>query len=129
VEKGDILTLFGGLLIVLIIAKVTPTPTPIPVPVPTVIHQTPVTPVYVEPTPTLIPADAPPYQIFYTDKPFTYPVFKLPENMETYGASDIIARNQEMVPFAFVSEKRGGLTQVFSVPYPYGFSIPPLLQM
>lgn len=132
-EKGDILTLFGGLLIVLIIAvvanpqylasiksvgvKITPTPTPIPVPVPTVIHQTPVTPVYVEPTPTLIPADAPPYQIFYTDKPFTYPVFKLPENMETYGASDIIARNQEMVPFAFVSEKRGGLTQVFSVPY------------
>jgi hypothetical protein len=134
VEKGDILTLVIGLLIVLVIAVLAnpqylsslkgiggmaaPTPTPTPFPVPTVVYQTMVTPIYVEPTPIPVIADAPPYRIVYSDKPFTYPVFKLPENMETYGASDIVSRKQEMVPFAFVDEKRGGLTQKFSVPYP-----------
>ena len=48
----------------------------------------------------------------------TNPVFRFPDNIETYGASDIIARNQEMVPFAFVQGTRGGLTQKFSVLYP-----------
>jgi hypothetical protein len=131
VEKGDIITLAGGLLIVLVIAvianplylaplsgiggMVSPSPTPTPLPVPTVNYTAPETPTYIEPT--LIP-DAPPYQIYYSDKPFSYPVFKIPENMETFGASDIISRKQEMVPFAFVDGKGGGLTQVFSVPYP-----------
>jgi len=134
VEKGDILTLASGLLIVLVIAiianpqnlaflkgageKAAPVPIPTPLPVPTVVYQTPITPNYVKPTPIPVIADAPPYQIFYSDKPFTYPVFKLPENMETFGASDIVSRKQELVPFAFVEDKRGGLTQKFSVPYP-----------
>jgi len=132
VEKGDILTLAGGLLIVLVIAVVAnpqylasiksagdkTTPSPTLIPIPTVTYQTTVSPTHLQLTPTPIPADAPPYQIFYSDKPFLYPVFKLPENMETFGGSDIISRSQEMVPFAFVDEKRGGLTQTFSVPYP-----------
>lgn len=46
------------------------------------------------------------------------PRFTLPEHMETYGASDILPRYREMVPFAFVEGTRGGLTQTFSVPYP-----------
>ncbi|MFA6225512.1 MAG: hypothetical protein WC620_04870 [Methanoregula sp.] len=133
-EKGDILTLAVGLFIVLVIAvlanpqylsalkgigeRAAPTPTPTPFPVSTVVPPTPGTPAYVEPTPIPVIADAPTYRIVYTDKPFTYPVFKLPENMETYGASDIVSRKQEMVSFAFVDEKRGGLTQKFSVPYP-----------
>ncbi len=37
--------------------------------------------------------------------------------METFGASDIPWRDQEIVPFAFIEESRGGLTQTFSVPY------------
>lgn len=131
-EKGDILTLVGGLIIVLVIALIanpqylagfksvgeTATPPPTSYPVPTTFPRTQAPPVSIAVTPTPIPADAPPYQIFYTDKPYQYPVFKLPENMETYGASDIISRSQEMVPFAFVADKRGGLTQKFSVPYP-----------
>ena len=131
-EKGDILTLVSGLLIVLVIAvlanpqylatlkgigeKATPAPTPLPVP--TVFNPTQVTPVYVRPTPIPVVTDAPLYRIYYTDKPFLYPVYKLPENMETFGASDIVSRKQAMIPFAFVDEKRGGLTQTFSVPYP-----------
>jgi hypothetical protein len=59
-----------------------------------------------------------PYRIFYTDKPFTYPVYKMPANMETFGASEILWRNKEWVPIAFIEDTQGGLTNVFSVPYP-----------
>ena len=39
--------------------------------------------------------------------------------MATFGASDILANSKEMVPFAFIEYNRsGGLTQIFSVPYP-----------
>ncbi len=132
-EKGDILTFAVGFLIVLVIAllanpqnlaaikgigeKPTPVPTPLPVATPFPVVQIPVQ-TFAKPTPAPVVTDAVPYQIVYSDKPFTYPVFKLPDNMETYGASDIIARNQEMVPFAFVQGTRGELTQKFSVPYP-----------
>ena len=47
-----------------------------------------------------------------------YPRFKLPDNMVTFGASDILANSKEMVPFAFIEDTRGGLTQIFSIPYP-----------
>ena len=133
-ETGDILTLVGGLVLVLVIALVinpqylsefsapvlpepTATPTslqtltPEPVRVQTVTTEVISTPVTPRP-------DDPPYQIFYSDQPFTYPRFKLPESMVSYGASDIPLRTEESVPFAFVSESRGGLTQRFSVPYP-----------
>jgi hypothetical protein len=130
VEKGDMLTFVGGFLIVLVIAVIAnpqylalvkgagEKATPVPIPVPTVSYPIQVTPTYFKPTSAPLSGDAPPYQIFYSDKPFLYPVYKLPENMETFGASDIVSRKQEMVPFAFVDEKRGGLTQKFSVPYP-----------
>ncbi|HII98515.1 MAG TPA: hypothetical protein HA272_04465 [Methanoregula sp.] len=133
-ETGDILTLVGGLFLVLVIAfvinpqylsdlsaPVLPEPTATPIP-----RQTPAP----EPVPLQtvttdaisLPAtprpDDPPYQIFYSDQPFSYPRFKLPENMRSYGASDIPLRTEESVPFAFVTESRGGLTQKFLVPYP-----------
>lgn len=132
-EKGDILTLAGGLVIVLVIALIanpqnmsgirgvvvppTPAPTQTPYPIPT-LPSTTETPVPVVQTPPPVLSDAAPYQIFYSDKPLQFPVFRLPENMETYGASDIVSRNQEMVVFAFVDDQRGGLTRKFSVPYP-----------
>jgi hypothetical protein len=134
VESGDILTLVGGLILVVVIAVIInphylsgaptvpatpvipvtpsfqPTVYPSVIPIETVI----LTPV---PTPSMRPDD-PLYRIFYSSKPFTYPRFKLPDNMETFGASDIPLRNEELVPFAFVEESKGGLTQTFSVPYP-----------
>jgi hypothetical protein len=133
VEKGDILTLAGGLLIVLVIAIIAnpqylasfkgigekgPSPVITPTPVLPVSYPVPVTSSFASPTPASVPADTPPYQIFYSDKPFLYPVYKLPENMDVFGGSDIVSRKQAMIPFAFVEEKRGGLTQKFSVPYP-----------
>lgn len=136
-ETGDILTLVGGLIIVLIIAlatnpnylsspsapAMTEPPTPLPTLFPTVLPTPPQIPLEtvkpdVEPTPRPVRPDDTPYQIFYTDQPFTYPRFKLPENMVTFGASDIPLRGDENVPFAFVTGTRGGLTRTFSVPYP-----------
>ena len=135
-ETGDILTLVGGLVLVLVIAfatnpsylaglagpvtPVTPAPTPVPqtpvitptlVPVETIVPS-------LKPTPVPVRPDDPPYRIFYSSQPFTYPRFKLPDNMETFGASDLSMRNEELVPFAYIEDTRGGLTQVFSVPYP-----------
>lgn len=134
-ESGDILTLIGGLALVVIIAVIvnphylasvssvpaTPVPTVTPFAPqtvnPTLTPLEMVTPAYVQTIPTIRPDD-PPYRIFYTTKPFTYPRFKLPENMETFGGSDLPLRNEELVPFAYVEDIKGGLTQKFSVPYP-----------
>jgi hypothetical protein len=135
VESGDILTLIGGLAIVIIIAVIinphylagftsgpqTPEPTIIPpTQSPVIPVVTPINPIRTveKPTTLSIRPDDPPYRIFYSNKPFTYPRFKLPDNMETFGASDLPLRNEELVPFAFIEETKGGLTQTFSVPYP-----------
>lgn len=69
-------------------------------------------------TPVLPKSDVLPYPIFFSDKPFSYPVYKLPENLVTTGVSETPSQDQEWVPFAFMENTRGGLTQVFSVPYP-----------
>lgn len=135
-EKGDILTLVGGLAMVLVIALIAnphyldgiaPGTAPVP-PAGTVVQTpvvtaTPATSLPVSLIPTTSPVrtprpDDPPYRIFYTNKPFTYPRFKMPESMTTFGASDIPLRDQELVPFAFIEDTRGGITQLFSVPYP-----------
>lgn len=134
VDSGDILALIAGIAIVISLAVIAnpqylsglqisqeelvqPSETGVQTqnsvtPTPTLPEQiTLITPVFPKP-------DALPYRIFYTDKPFTYPVYKMPDHMETFGASEIPWRTKEWVPFAFIENTRGGLTQVFSVPYP-----------
>jgi hypothetical protein len=131
VEKGDILFFAAGIITVIVIAIlvnpqsisgilpqvpfVTPLPeqTRIPLPVEIII-----TPTYTEITLVPRPTEAALNRIYYSEKPLAYPRLKLPENMEVYGASDILQRNMELVPFAFIEEKRGGLTQEFTIPYP-----------
>ena len=138
-EKGDLITLISGVMLVFVIALVTnphylagipgfgekPAVTPAPtmvssVPATSVVPVTPVVPVTTAApsTPTPLPTIAPPYQIFYSSSPFSYPRFKMPDNIDTFGAGDIPFRGREMVPFAFVSELKGGVTQKFNVPYP-----------
>jgi hypothetical protein len=133
VETGDILTLVGGMVIVIIIAFIanphylsgltTPVPAPssppaeTPEPVTTIPVVTSELPPITE-TPAPVPTVAPPYRIIYTSNPFSYPRFKMPDNMDTFGASDVAIRNREMVPFAYISDSRGGLTQKFNIPYP-----------
>jgi hypothetical protein len=134
VDSGDVLTLFAGIAIVIFVAfmanpeylsELQNSSEMLLKPAETVVKTTnPFTfpPEYPEQVPVVTPGmpkpDLPPYRIFYTDKPFSYPVYKLPENMVTTGASEAPRQTQEWVPFAVIENTRGGLTQVFSVPYP-----------
>ena len=136
-ERGDILTVAGGLIIVIVIALVAnPSSIPgfIPGPPPettTIIPVTPITPVFTPPAPVPVPSAAatepapvpaptvaPPYRIFYTDNPFSYPNVRLPERMDTIGESDIPRPGEDVVTFAFIEDTRGGVTRIFSIPYP-----------
>ena len=136
VERGDILTIAAAIVIVIVIAvianprylpatapPVSPTPEPMTIAVTsTVPHQEvePGTPATSPPAPTVVqnhPVPAP-QRILYSDSPLSYPVFTLPTDLETFGASDIPLRHDELVTFAVINETRGGLTQVFTVPYP-----------
>ena len=134
-ETGDILTVAGGLFIVIIIALianpqyltglqaslagVTPTPTRTLLPLPAV-TPLPATTAVLATAQTLTSSltPAPPYRISYTDKPFSYPVIRLPDRVDTLGESDIRRSGQDIVTIAFVEDSRGGLTREFSVPYP-----------
>jgi hypothetical protein len=135
VESSDILTLVGGLVIVIIIAFIanphylsgfaspapTPTPSPLPTETPAPVTTMPVVTTTLQSlseTPTPEPTTAPPYRIFYTSNPFSYPRFKMLDKMDIFGASDVAIRNREMVTFAYIDDSRGGLTQKFLVPYP-----------
>ena len=134
-EKGDILTVFGGLVFVLIIAIIanphylagiqpplpatTPAPTNVQAPaiVRTPSQTQPVTTTITTATPHPLPTRTP-VRIIYTDKPFSYPVVMLPDRLDTYGESDIKRPNEEFITFATLAEQRGGLTRVFTIPYP-----------
>lgn len=132
-DSGDILALISGIAIVILLAVIAnpqylsmqqvSLENPSQPGVTALQSQSPVqtTTSSIEPVPGVTPflpkPDAPPYRILYTDKPFSYPLYKLPDNMETFGCSEIPWRAQEWVPFAFVENSRGGLTRVFSVPY------------
>jgi hypothetical protein len=128
VETGDLLTLVGGVIIVVIIAlianphylsELSPAqPTPVPTTVPPVLTPLPTRIVPLTPVVTAVPTIAPPYRITYSSDPFKYPKFKMPDNMGIFGADDLPIRNREMVTFAYINETRGGLTQMFHVSYP-----------
>lgn len=142
-EKGDIITLVGGFLCVLIVAVLAnpqsfnlglPGPSvpdtsqqpsdAAPTIIPIVMNvlpdgssgnsQNPGVTITTRPTP--IPPD-PPYRITYVQNPFIYPMVHIPENMNRYGVSEITLRDTESVTFGYVEESHGGVTRNFSVPY------------
>jgi len=133
VDSGDSIALAAGFLIVLFVAMlvhpeylaVLQIPFSVEVPEAGTSPQiripaepTPVSEVQIPVIPALPGSRGPLYRITYTDRPYSYPLYLLPDNMETFGASELPARTLEWVPFAFVEDTRGGLTKVFSVPYP-----------
>ncbi|HNX17679.1 MAG TPA: hypothetical protein PKM50_05040 [Methanoregula sp.] len=132
-DKGDIYTLIGGFVVIVIVAIIANPGSLSGIPSLSFSQTTPAiqtmeTPADQVTAVTVLPTKIPevnltprppgqPYRIFYTSNPFKYPVVHLPEHMETFGASDIPLREGENVPFAYIEEPRGGLTQPFSVPY------------
>lgn len=131
-DTGDILTLIAGMVIVILVAVIA---NPQSLSIFPIMSEGSHQPGVTEKTPVIIPTtvfpektevgslvlqkpDAPLYPISYTDKPFSYPLYRIPEHMETFGASEIPSRTTEWVPFAYIENTRGGLTRFFSVPYP-----------
>lgn len=136
-NKGDIYTLIGGFVVILLIAVIANHGAFSKIPSQPLsgsnqtaqVTEVPASPVTVvttsspAPTPTQIPEvnqtpqpPAAPYRITYVSNPFSYPVIHLPDHMETFGASDVPLAGQS-VPFAYIEESRGGITKIFSVPY------------
>jgi hypothetical protein len=134
VDKGDLFTLAGGLVVILVIAVIanpgllpaflpgaTKTPagqevqeTAVPTTVPTVVIPSPA------PTPAANRTPQPPAaptRILYTNNPFKYPVIHLPDHMETFSGSDTPLRSNQTVTFAYIKGSGGGLTTIFTVPY------------
>ena len=133
-DKGDLFTLAGGLVVILVIAVIANPgllpaflpgtagthagqevqETAAPATVPTVLP-TPPTPT---PTANLTPQPPKaPTRILYTNNPYTYPVIHLPDRMETFGGSNVPLWSNQTVTFAYVEGSTGGLTTVFTVPY------------
>lgn len=133
-DKGDLYTFAGGFVVILLVAVIAnpgvlsnipslsfPVKDPlvqateVPTPQVTVVTVPPTGTPQVNLTPR--PPDAP-YRIFYSTTPFAYPLVHLPANMIHYGASDIPLREtSQSIPFAYIEESRGGVTQAFTVPY------------
>lgn len=139
-ERGDLLTIIAGIAIVIIIAiavkygnvipanrfgsfSKTPVTSPAPITTESAVTTTATVPTVTTLPLTIVPAQVPtlpdpvPVRIYYTSKPLDYPVFKLPEHMETFGGSSNPWADPDVVTFAYVTEPRGGLTQEFRVPY------------
>jgi hypothetical protein len=134
VDKGDLFTLVGGFIVLLLVAVIVrpdsllilspaasqhPTPT-ITITVnetSTISPEITLTPLQVPVTKPTPSEPSPPYRIMYTSNPFTYPKIHLPDNMVSFGASDIPLKDNRSVTFAYMEGSGGGLTQVFTVPY------------
>jgi len=133
VDKGDLFTLAGGLVVILVIAVIAnPGLLPAVLPgakgtpagqvvqetaVPTTVPTIPPSPA---PTPAVTQAPQPPAaptRILYTNNPYKYPVIHLPDHMETFGGSDSPLRSNQTVAFAYVKGSGGGVTTIFTVPY------------
>jgi hypothetical protein len=116
VDKGDALSIVAALIIVSAIA---------------VIFRPPVAdagseiPENIPPPPTVTAAPAPtspvppePARLTYTAGFWSYPLCHLPDNLTFYGGSDPPWKETtKIIPFAYIEETRGGITEAFHVPY------------
>ncbi|WP_292368800.1 hypothetical protein [Methanoregula sp. UBA64] len=132
-DKGDLFTLVGGFVVLLLVAVIvrpdsllllSPAPQHPVTTVPITVNETPAISPEITPPLTQVPVvthtpsePSPPYRIMYTSNPFTYPKIHLPDNMVSFGASDIPLKDNRSVTFAYMEGTGGGLTQVFTVPY------------
>lgn len=116
-DKGDIISILAALVIISVLALVFRSPvaegkeeTP-EIPIPTTLPSTVL--------PTQTPAVPPePTRLFYAASARGYPRSYLPDSLTQYGGSDPPWTGaREIIPFAYIEEGRGGITEVFHVPY------------
>jgi len=120
VDKGDIFSILAALIVVSLVAVVFQPPVAdvVPeVPANVTLETTPnpsVTP------PPALPSPEPPepVRISYTTEFWDRPCCYLPDNLTFYGGSDPLWKNSsDIIQFAYIEEKKGGITEVFHVPY------------
>jgi hypothetical protein len=116
VDKGDAFSILAALIIITAIALVFRPP---------VAEAGPEIPESPDPTPTATATPAPtpvvpfePSRLFYVTNVWDYPCCYLPGNLTHYGGSDPPWKGtQDVIPFAYIEEGRGGISEVFHVPY------------
>jgi len=120
VDKGDVISILAALLIVSLVAVVFHSPVAEAGPEAQTPGQpeTPAVPP-VTPPPEPKPPELPePFRFSYATTFWDRPICHLPDNLTYYGASDPLWKNStDIVPFAYIEEKRGGITEIFHVPY------------
>jgi len=126
-HRGDLIAVLVGLALVILLtaALSPPARSPVQVPAtlpPTTVQATPVTPVPGTPEETVTPGVTgttpfPVKRIVYTTNYVLLPVRYLPNDMAIYGFSDAQWKYTTAVPFAFIEENHGGITETFTVPY------------
>ncbi|WP_366515169.1 hypothetical protein [Methanoculleus sp.] len=115
-DKGDVFTILAALVIVSMIALV------LRPPVAEIVPEVPESPT---PTPSVTATPAPtspmplePVRLSYVTNIWDYPCCYLPGNLTLYGGSDPPWKEARgIIPFAYIEEGRGGITEVFHVPY------------
>lgn len=129
-DRRDILTIVVGVVLVLVISLVIHPPQigvqqvkDTPVPAMNLTNNTPIlTTIPTIPLPIVISAptgqQSDLQHLTFTKTPWLYPRYQMPDNLNIYGSSDPGWRFNDTIAFAYLSDKRGGLTNNFTVLYP-----------
>lgn len=115
-DKGDVFSILAALIVVSVVALVFRPP---------VAEAGPEIPESLTPTPTVTatpipasPAPLEPARLSYVTQVWNYPCCHLPDNLTLYGVSDPPWKGTaDRIPFAYIEEGRGGISEVFHVPY------------
>lgn len=115
-DRGDVFSILAALIIISVLALIFRPP------VAEAGQEIPEIPISTPPI-TILPKQTPatppePVRISYTTRVWDYPCCHLPGNLTLYGSSDPPWKGTgEIIPFAYIEEERGGITEVFHVPY------------
>ncbi|BBL68532.1 hypothetical protein [Methanoculleus chikugoensis] len=115
-DKGDVFSILTALIIVSVLALLLRPPVAEAGPeIPEISAPTPAVTVPPAPTPA---APLEPTRLSYATGVWDYPRCHLPDNLMLYGGSDPPWQGARgIIPFAYIEEGRGGITEVFHVPY------------
>jgi len=117
VDKGDVFSIIAALIVVVAIAGVFRPPGADAVPEIPGVPESPIPEITPMPTVTAPPALPEPARISYTTGIWSYPLVRLPDNLTLYGGSDPSWKETAgIIPFAYLEEGRGGITETFHVP-------------
>lgn len=110
------LTILAALLIVSAVGLVLHPPTAMSGPEPPADASPEITPIPSTITPP-VPVSPRPARISYTAGIWSYPLVRLPDNLTLHGGSDPSWKETAgIIPFAYLEEGRGGITETFHVP-------------